>query len=85
MTEEPVPVESAADVPPPAVTVRVIVHRPLCEDGQTYRPSDALETTEPRARRLVELGLVAWPREDARPWWAFWTNRKPGNGRRKKP
>jgi len=80
MTEKLAPVESPAE--PTPLTVRVIVHRPLWEQGRTYHPGEPLETTEPRARRLVELGLVAWPREDARPWWAFWIDRRPGNGRR---
>jgi len=81
MSEEPMPQEPIIEESAPPELASVTVQRPLYEAGKNYRSGDVLETTAPRAERLVELKLVAWPRE-ARPWWNFWRERKPGNGRR---
>jgi hypothetical protein len=72
MSDTPMPQETVAEESAPAVLVTVTVIHPLSEDGRTHRVGAVLETTQARAERLVDLGLVAWPQPppaSRRPWW----------------
>jgi len=67
MSEEAMLGGPTAEEPAPPPLITVTVTAPLWEDGKNYRPGEPLETTESRARRLVELGLAAWPPDPHQP------------------